>query len=132
MNKTLVIIPTYNEKENVRDIIPAVLTQSPAVEVLIVDDGSPDGTGDIVAELATGEPRIHLLRRAGKLGLGTAYLAGFKWALERDFAFIMEMDADFSHNPGAIPKFLTAIEQADLVLGSRYTCLLYTSDAADE
>ena len=120
MNKTLVIIPTYNEKENVRDIIPAVLTQSPAVEVLIVDDGSPDGTGDIVAELATGEPRIHLLRRAGKLGLGTAYLAGFKWALERDFAFIMEMDADFSHNPGAIPKFLTAIEQADLVLGSRY------------
>jgi len=121
MSKTLVIIPTYNEKENIRDIIPAVLSQSPTVEVLIVDDGSPDGTGEIVAELATCESRIHLLRRAGKLGLGTAYIAGFKWALERDFAFMMEMDADFSHNPGEIPKFLKAIDQADLVLGSRYT-----------
>ena len=121
MNKTLVIVPTYNEKENVRDILPAVLGQSPTVEVLIVDDGSPDGTGDIVAEMATREPRLHLLRRAGKQGLGTAYLAGFKWALERDFAFVMEMDADFSHDPCEIPNFLKAIEQADLVLGSRYT-----------
>ena len=121
MNKTLVIIPTYNEKENVRDIIPAVLNQAPTVEVLIVDDGSPDGTGDIVAELATRDSRIHLMRRAGKLGLGTAYIAGFKWALERDFTFIMEMDADFSHNPAEIPKFLKAIDQADLVIGSRYT-----------
>ena len=121
MNKTLVIIPTYNEKENVRDIIPAVLGQSPTVEVLIVDDGSPDGTGDIVAALAAREPRLHLMRRAGKQGLGTAYIAGFKWALEHDYAFVMEMDADFSHDPTEIPKFLTAIAQADLVLGSRYT-----------
>ena len=121
MNKTLVIIPTYNEKENAREIITAVLGQLSTVEVLIVDDGSPDGTGDIVAELAAREPRIHLMRRAGKQGLGTAYIAGFKWALARDFAFIMEMDADFSHNPSEIPNFLKAVEQADLVLGSRYT-----------
>ena len=121
MNKTLVIIPTYNEKENVRDIIPAVLGQAPMVEVLIVDDGSPDGSGDIVAEMTRREPRIHLMRRAGKQGLGTAYIAGFKWALERDYAFVMEMDADFSHDPQEIPNFLKAIESADLVLGSRYT-----------
>ena len=121
MNKTLVIIPTYNEKENVHDIIPAVLGQAPTVEVLIVDDGSPDGTGDIVAALAAREPRIHLMRRAGKQGLGTAYIAGFKWALERDYAFVMEMDADFSHDPQEIPNFLKAIDSADLVLGSRYT-----------
>lgn len=121
MNKTLVIIPTYNEKENAREIITAVLGQLSTVEVLIVDDGSPDGTGDIVAELAAREPRIHLMRRTGKQGLGTAYIAGFKWALARDFAFIMEMDADFSHNPSEIPNFLKAVEQADLVLGSRYT-----------
>jgi len=121
MNKTLVIIPTYNEKENAQEIITAVLSQSPTVEVLIVDDGSPDGTGDIVATMQKTEPRIHLMRRAGKQGLGTAYIAGFKWALARDFAFVMEMDADFSHDPKEIPNFLKAIETADLVLGSRYT-----------
>ncbi len=120
MNKTLVIIPTYNEKENAKEIITAVLSQSATVEVLIVDDGSPDGTGDIVAAMQKTEPRIHLMRRAGKQGLGTAYIAGFKWALERDFAFVMEMDADFSHNPQEIPNFLKAIESSDLVLGSRY------------
>ncbi|MEI8314467.1 MAG: polyprenol monophosphomannose synthase [Verrucomicrobiota bacterium] len=118
--RTLVIIPTYNEKENARDIITSVLSQAPTIEVLIVDDGSPDGTGDIVAAMQQAEPRIHLMRRAGKMGLGTAYIAGFRWALERDFAFVMEMDADFSHNPQEIPNFLKAIESADLVLGSRY------------
>ncbi len=120
MNKALVIIPTYNEKENVGGIVPAVLAQSPSVEVLIVDDGSPDGTGDIVAEMSKTELRIHLLRRAGKMGLGTAYIAGFKWGLERGFDCLMEMDADFSHDPKEIPNFLKAIEDADLVLGSRY------------
>lgn len=121
MSKTLVIIPTYNEIENVREITTAVLRQDPGVEVLVVDDGSPDGTGDIVVEMQKTEPRLHLMRRAGKLGLGTAYIAGFKWGLARDFAQIMEMDADFSHDPNEIPNFLKAIREADLVLGSRYT-----------
>jgi dolichol-phosphate mannosyltransferase len=120
MSKTLVIIPTYNEKENACGIVSAVLAQSSSVDVLIVDDGSPDGTGDIVAEMAKTEPRIHLLRRAGKLGLGTAYIAGFKWGLERGYDNLMEMDADFSHDPKEIPNFLKAIEGADIVLGSRY------------
>jgi dolichol-phosphate mannosyltransferase len=119
--KTLVIIPTYNEKENARGIVQAVLAQSPVVEVLVVDDGSPDGTGDIVEQMGKSEPRIYLLRRAGKLGLGTAYIAGFKWGLARDYANLMEMDADFSHDPKEIPNFLKKIEEADLVLGSRYT-----------
>jgi dolichol-phosphate mannosyltransferase len=118
--RTLVIIPTYNEQENVHGIVSAVLAQSPLVDVLIVDDGSPDGTGDIVAEMAKTEPRIHLLRRAGKLGLGTAYIAGFKWGLERRYDNLMEMDADFSHDPKEVPNFLKAIENADIVLGSRY------------
>jgi dolichol-phosphate mannosyltransferase len=119
--KALVIIPTYNEKDNAPGIIEAVLAQSPIVEVLVVDDNSPDGTGNLVEELAKKNPRIHLFRRAGKLGLGTAYIAGFKWGLERGFDYLMEMDADFSHDPKEIPNFLTAIHEADLVLGSRYT-----------
>jgi dolichol-phosphate mannosyltransferase len=119
--RTLVIIPTYNEKENAANIVRAVLAQSPLVEVLVVDDGSPDGTGDIIETMGKGEPRVHLMRRAGKQGLGTAYIAGFKWALARDYANVMEMDADFSHDPNEIPNFLKAIETADLVLGSRYT-----------
>ncbi|MBM3860646.1 MAG: polyprenol monophosphomannose synthase [Verrucomicrobia bacterium] len=118
--KTLVIIPTYNEKENIRNIVPSVLEQSPHVEVLVVDDGSPDGTGAIVKEMAAGNPRIHLLERAGKKGLGTAYIAGFKWGLANGFDCLMEMDADFSHDPKEIPNFLKAIETNDLVLGSRY------------
>jgi dolichol-phosphate mannosyltransferase len=120
VNKALVIIPTYNEQENVRGIVSAVLAHAPAVDVLIVDDGSPDGTGDIVAEMAKTEPRIQLLRRAGKMGLGTAYIAGFKWGLERGYEYLMEMDADFSHDPKEIPNFLKAITDADIVLGSRY------------
>lgn len=119
-DRSLVIIPTYNERENITRIIPAVLAQDENLDVLIVDDGSPDGTGAIVDAMGAQNPRIHALHREGKLGLGTAYVAGFKWALRRDYEFIFEMDADFSHNPERIPEFLKAIKNADLVLGSRY------------
>ena len=118
--KTLVIVPTYNEKENIERLIAAVLAQDERLELLIVDDNSPDGTGDIVDRIAASNPRVHVLHRAGKLGLGTAYVAGFKWALQRDYANVMEMDADFSHDPGHLPTFLTEVQNADLVLGSRY------------
>ena len=121
MNKALVIIPTYNEKDNVRGIVEAALAQGPNIDVLVVDDNSPDGTGNIVEEMSKGQPRVHLLRRAGKLGLGTAYIAGFKWGLPRGYEFLIEMDADFSHDPREIPNLLKKIETADLVLGSRYT-----------
>ncbi len=118
--KALVIIPTYNEHDNIAHIIPAVLAQDPSLEVLVVDDGSPDGTGAVVDGMAAADPRVHVLHRAGKLGLGTAYITGFKWALARDYAFVFEMDADFSHPLERIPDFLEAIQTADLVLGSRY------------
>jgi dolichol-phosphate mannosyltransferase len=118
--KALYIIPTYNEKENVQRIIEAVLAQTAQVDVLIVDDGSPDGTAQIVEQMMAVNPRIHILKRAGKQGLGTAYLAGFKWGLAREYAYLAEMDADFSHDPKEIPNFLKAIQSADLVLGSRY------------
>jgi dolichol-phosphate mannosyltransferase len=118
--RALVIIPTYNERENITRIIPAVLAQDERIEVLVVDDGSPDGTGDLVDRMATENPRVHALHRSGKLGLGTAYVAGFRWALERDYRYVFEMDADFSHNPDRLPKFLEAIQNADVVLGSRY------------
>jgi dolichol-phosphate mannosyltransferase len=116
----LVIVPTYNERENVARIIEAVMAQDPRLHVLIVDDGSPDGTGAIVDEVAARNPRVHALHRAKKMGLGTAYLAGFKWALEREYSLVFEMDADFSHDPGHLTEFLRAIENADVVLGSRY------------
>jgi dolichol-phosphate mannosyltransferase len=118
--RALVIIPTYNERENIRRIIDSVLKQDGRLEVLIVDDGSPDGTGQIVAELQALDTRIHLLERAKKMGLGTAYIAGFRWALEREYDYILEMDADFSHDPSHLKQFLKAIETNDLVLGSRY------------
>lgn len=119
--KALVIVPTYNEKENIRALVAAVLLQDARIEMLIVDDNSPDGTGDIVAGIAASEPRVHLLRRPGKLGLGTAYRDGFGWALENpDYEYIFEMDADFSHDPAHLPKFLEAAQGADFVLGSRY------------
>lgn len=120
MNRTLVIIPTYNEKENVRNIAELALQQAEALDVLVVDDNSPDGTSAIVEEMRKTNPRVHLLKRAGKLGLGTAYIAGFKWGLAREYGFLMEMDADFSHDPCEILNFLRAMESADLVLGSRY------------
>jgi dolichol-phosphate mannosyltransferase len=118
--RSVVIIPTYNERENIERIIAAVLSQNPSIDVLVVDDGSPDGTGGIVDSIAAGNPRVHAVHRSGKLGLGTAYVAGFKWALERDYEYIFEMDADFSHSPDRLPAFLEAIQDADLVLGSRY------------
>lgn len=121
---SLVIIPTYNELENVEAIIRAVFQLSEPFHVLIVDDGSPDGTAQIVRNLqATAFPdRLHLLERKGKLGLGTAYIAGFRWGLERDYAHFFEMDADFSHNPNDLPRLLDKcrIEGADVAVGSRY------------
>jgi dolichol-phosphate mannosyltransferase len=119
-DRTLIIVPTYNEKDNIERLIEAVLKQDPSIEMLIVDDGSPDGTGSLVDAIAAHNPRVHVLHRAAKLGLGTAYVAGFKWALERDYQFIGEMDADFSHNPDKLPVFLKTLETADLVIGSRY------------
>lgn len=118
--KSLVIVPTYNEKENILLIISAILEQNECLEVLVVDDASPDGTGDIVKAESEKSSRVHLLRRKGKLGLGSAYVAGFKWALERDYELVFEMDADFSHSPSDLNRFLDATENADLVLGSRY------------
>lgn len=118
--RALVIVPTYNERDNIRRIIDAVLGQGPLIEILVVDDGSPDGTGDIVDEIANVNSRVHALHRPRKMGLGTAYLDGFRWALERDYEFVFEMDADFSHDPNHLPVFLEAAEDADLVLGSRY------------
>jgi len=119
--RALVIIPTYNEKENIRSIVELALSQAPTVDVLVVDDSSPDGTAKIMTEMADDNPRIHLMSRPGKRGLGTAYIAGFKWGLARNYAYLIEMDADFSHDPREIPNMLKAIQQADLVLGSRYT-----------
>jgi dolichol-phosphate mannosyltransferase len=118
--RALVIIPTYNEVENLGRIVPQVLEQDPRLEVLVVDDNSPDGTGAAADELARTSPRVHVLHRDGKHGLGTAYRTGFKWALERDYEYVFEMDADFSHDPKHLPQFLAAAENADLVLGCRY------------
>jgi dolichol-phosphate mannosyltransferase len=118
--KSLVIIPTYNEMENIPEFIPLVLAQNESLEVLVVDDNSPDGTGDYAENLSKENERVHVLRREKKMGLGTAYIAGFKWALERDFERIFEMDADGSHSPQALNIFLKEAEDADLVLGSRY------------
>jgi len=121
VEKTLVVIPTYNEAQNIPRLLPEILRQSPALDVLVVDDNSPDGTARIVRSMRETEARIHILERPGKMGLGTAYVAGFKFALERDYEFVFEMDADFSHDPNEIPNFLAAAASADLVLGSRYT-----------
>ena len=118
--RALIIVPTYNECENIQRLISAVLEKDPRLEMLVVDDGSPDGTGDIVQNISATNPRVHLLRREKKMGLGTAYIAGFRWSLERHYDYTFEMDADFSHDPGHLPQFLRAIETADLVLGSRY------------
>lgn len=120
MNNVLVIIPTYNEIENVKKIIPFVLEQNENIDVLIVDDNSPDKTGDYVEKLSKENPRVKLIRRGKKLGLGTAYIAGFKYALANNYNYVFEMDADFSHDPNEINNFLEAIKDADVVLGSRY------------
>jgi dolichol-phosphate mannosyltransferase len=118
--RALVIVPTYNERENITRLIDAVLYQDPSIDVLVIDDGSPDGTGQLADEIAAINPRVNVIHRPSKMGLGTAYLAGFKWALQRSYAYILEMDADFSHDPAHLPQFLTSIQDADLVLGSRY------------
>ena len=118
--RALICLPTYNERENLGPITEAILAAAPDVDVLVIDDGSPDGTGLLADELAAREPRVHVLHRAKKEGLGKAYLAGFDWALARDYALVLEMDADFSHDPGHLPAMLAKAQEADLVLGSRY------------
>ncbi len=118
--RMLVVVPTYNERTNVPLIVPAVLAQDPCIEVLVVDDNSPDGTGQIADQLAADDARVHVLHRGGKEGLGKAYIAGFRWALERGYDLIFEMDADFSHDPRFLPRLIEAVQDADLVLGSRY------------
>ncbi len=119
--KTLVIVPTYNERENLPALAERLLKLPVVVDLLVVDDNSPDGTGQFADELASKFPQIHVLHRPGKAGLGRAYIAGFKWALARDYEFILEMDGDFSHDPNDIPRFLAAAAEADLAIGSRYS-----------
>jgi dolichol-phosphate mannosyltransferase len=116
--KTLIIIPTYNERENIGLLIPEIRKVAPEVHILVVDDGSPDGTSQFVKGLS--ERDVFVLDRAAKEGLGKAYVAGFRWALERQYDYIFEMDADFSHDPKYLPDFLEAIRESDLVIGSRY------------
>lgn len=120
VERALVIIPTYNEIENVPTLIGEVLEQDPRVTILFVDDGSPDGTGDYVEKISSENPRVQLLRRPRKMGLGTAYCRGFEYAIEHSYDVAMEMDADFSHDPTMLPSFLKEIEAHDLVIGSRY------------
>ena len=118
--RALVIVPTYNEARNLPQIVPSILSQDRRLEVLVVDDNSPDGTGKLADGMAAHDDRIHVLHRPGKQGLGRAYLAGFRWALEHKYDFVLEMDADFSHDPKFLPRFLDAVRDADLVIGSRY------------
>ncbi len=118
--RALIIFPTYNERENIDKIVQAVLPLDPRLHVLIVDDNSPDGTGEIAERLAQQEPKVNVLHREKKEGLGQAYIAGFRWAIERKYDYIFEMDADFSHGPEYIKHFLKEIKEYDLVIGSRY------------
>ncbi len=119
--RALIVIPTYNEIENLRPLVETVLKGTPAtLEILVVDDGSPDGTGALADTLASADPRVHVLHRAKKMGLGTAYVAGFRWGLEKGFDAIIEMDADFSHDPRYLPTMLERLANYDFVIGSRY------------
>jgi dolichol-phosphate mannosyltransferase len=118
--KTLIIIPTYNELDNLRPLVKEILVYAPEANILIVDDNSPDGTGTLADEMRTAHAQVDVLHRSGKLGLGTAYIAGFKYALAQGYDAAFEMDADFSHDPRYLPDFLRAIEHADVVIGSRY------------
>lgn len=118
--RSLVIIPTYNEIHNIKRLLPDILSSFPAIDVLIVDDNSPDGTADWVKDAAKSVPRIKIIERPGKMGLGTAYVAGFRYMLENDYDYAIQMDADFSHDPQEIETFLETIKDYDLVIGSRY------------
>ena len=118
--KTLICLPTYNERDNLPLMVEAIHAVVPEVEILVIDDNSPDGTGQIADGLAAGNPRVHVLHRAKKQGLGRAYISGFEWALARDYELIFEMDCDFSHPPRFLPEFIQQSEQFDVVLGSRY------------
>ncbi len=120
MNTTLVIVPTYNERENLPEMVKRLARLAVPVDLLVVDDNSPDGTGQLADELAAKNPFVHVLHRSEKNGLGRAYCAGFAWALQHGYEFIMEMDGDFSHDPDDVPRFIEAAKEADLVLGSRY------------
>ncbi len=119
--KTLIIIPTYNELDNLRPLLNEIFTYAPKTDILIVDDNSPDGTGDLADEIHDRNAQVHVLHRPGKQGLGTAYVAGFKYSIEHGYDAAFEMDADFSHDPRYLPDFLKAIEHADLVIGARYS-----------
>jgi len=120
--ETLIIVPTYNERDNLPQLVKRLMAQPVVMDVLVVDDNSPDGTGRLADELAAQNPHLHVLHRPAKNGLGRAYIAGFQWALSRGYEFVFEMDADFSHNPSDIPRFLETArtENADVVLGTRY------------
>src|SRR4051795_12404426 len=118
--RVLVIVPTYNERENLPKLVPAILGQGESFHVLVVDDNSPDGTGRIADDLATADPRVKVLHRDGKRGLGTAYVAGFKWALEQGFDYVFEMDADFSHDPDDLPRLLEGARHTSVAVGSRW------------
>lgn len=120
MSRALVVIPTFNEADNITKLIPRILGLGDHFEVLVVDDGSPDGTAQLVKSMMDSNSRIHLLTRERKMGLGTAYVAGFKFALRHGFEFVFEMDADFSHDPAEIPTLFSKAQQSDLVIGSRY------------
>lgn len=120
VGRVLVVIPTYNEADNIREITTRIHQAAPAVEILVVDDASPDGTGEIADQLSAADQRLHVLHRSGKQGLGAAYVAGFSWARERDFDVVVEMDADGSHAPEQLPLLLTALRDADVVIGSRW------------
>jgi len=119
-DRLLIAIPTYNERENIGPLLPALLASHPEAHVVVIDDNSPDGTGQVVATLAAQDPRIHLIRRDKKRGLGSAYRTAFAWALEREYGHVLVMDADRSHDPAQIPRLLDASTRADVVVGSRY------------
>jgi dolichol-phosphate mannosyltransferase len=121
MRDALVIVPTYDERKNLQPLVQQILTQSERLEVLVIDDASPDGTGEIAEALANGNERVHVIHRPGKLGLGTAYIDGFRFALEHNYQLVFEMDADFSHDPRHLPEFLELADYFDVVIGSRYT-----------
>jgi dolichol-phosphate mannosyltransferase len=121
LERALVITPTYNERENIEDVIRSLFHSAPdGVDLLVVDDGSPDGTAEIVKERVAVDERVHLVQRAGKQGLGTAYMMGFRWAIDRGYDTVVEMDADLSHDPADVPRLIGALENAELAIGSRY------------